>query len=110
MNRKEYLTVKVSEESHEVGQRACKAACFGMDEIQPGQNLDNRERLWGEFADLVGILEMLFPEIDIIEIVKALRPQIDAKKIKVEKFMRYSEECGTLTTAPPRAAGERNKI
>lgn len=96
MTRNEHVLWIVAEESAEIGQRASKAARFGMDEIQPEQNLNNRGRLWYEFADLCGALELLNEGCVIEEVVRSLRPQIDAKKIKVEHFLKYSAECGTL--------------
>lgn len=98
MNRLEHLLTIVGEESVEVAQRASKAARFGLREVQPGQDLDNRARLLGEFADLCGALELLDESI-IDDLVHELRPQIDAKKAKVEKFLLYSREVGTLETS-----------
>lgn len=96
MNRTEHLLWISAEECSEVAQRASKAARFGLDEIQPGQDLDNRQRILYEFADLCGVLEMLNEGCRIEEVVKGLRSQIDKKKDKVEKFLAYSELCGTL--------------
>ena len=97
MNRLEHLLTIGGEECNEIGQRFSKAARFGMLEIQPGQSLTNRERILGEFADLCGALELMTPGATIDGLVAVLRPQIDAKKAKVEKFLLYSEKCGTLT-------------
>lgn len=96
MNREEHLYVIAAEEGVEVAQRCTKAARFGSLEIQPGQALDNRDRILQEFADLVGVLEMLGFDVGIPEHAK-LRPWIEAKKQKVEHFLAYSREVGTLT-------------
>ncbi len=96
MNRSEHLFTIVGEEGSEIAQRASKVARFGITEVQPGQTLDNRARLLGEFADLCGALELAFPGSDIVEMVTVLRPDIDAKKVKIEKFLEYSKQQGTL--------------
>ena len=59
MDYEQYLLGKLAEECAEVGQRALKTAQFGMDEVQPGQALDNAERLHAELDDLMAIVELL---------------------------------------------------
>ena len=106
MTREEHLHTIAAEECAELAQRFSKANRFGDHEIQPGQELSNRQRILYEFADLVGVMEMLgfFPFGLRTGPNDALRPEIDAKKAKVEKFLAYSAECGTL-----RAEGEGDK-
>lgn len=88
MNELEYLLFTLSEECDESGQRASKAARFGMSEIQPGQPLDNKRRLEIEVADIIGVARML--KLDIRE------EDIQAKIAKVTKYMEYSRNLGTL--------------
>lgn len=95
MKRFEHLLWVLSEECNEVGQRASKAARFGLQEIEPGQTLNNAERIIGEYADLAAAFEMLTEEGYLPPAF--LRELIDAKKVKVERFLRYSQLCGTLT-------------
>ena len=95
MTRDEHLYVIAGEEGAEITQRCTKALRFGGSEIQPGQTLDNRARIMQEFADLVGVLEMLGFNVDI-PTHSALRPWIQEKKEKVERVLAYSRECGTL--------------
>lgn len=52
MKPDQYHLCKIAEECAEVAQRALKAQQFGLGEIQPGQNLDNLDRLMDEFHDL----------------------------------------------------------
>ena len=59
MKLKEMLLDALMEECAEVIVRASKALRFGLDEIQPGQALTNRERLEAELNDLAGVLAML---------------------------------------------------
>lgn len=96
MNLSEHLFTIVGEEGAEITQRASKIVRFGLLEIEPGQQRDNRARLLGEFADMCGALELALPGSDIVEMVQALRPEIDAKKTKIKKFLDYSKGQGTL--------------
>ena len=102
MTRDEHLYTIAGEEGVEIAQRCSKAVRFGGAEVQPGQPLDNRTRILQEFADLVAVLEMLGFTIGIPE-HSALRMWIEAKKLKVEQFLRYSAKCGTLSPPPPEA-------
>jgi len=95
MNRQEHLLTIVGEEAIEVAHRASKALRFGLLEIEPGQDLTNAQRLMGEFCDLIAALEMLNDETRM-QLVLVDRPAFEAKKIKVEKFLAYSRELGTL--------------
>ena len=96
MTRDEHLHVIAMEECDELSQRFSKALRFGGDEIQPGQAETNRVRVLREFADLLAAMEMLgFTPVAGPD--NALRAWIDAKKAKVERYLAYSAECGTLT-------------
>lgn len=96
MTRDEHLYTIAGEEGVEVAQRCSKAVRFGSEEVQPGQELNNRQRILQEVADLLGVLELLGFS-PIVGPADALRPWVDAKKQKVERFLEYSEQCGTLT-------------
>lgn len=96
MNRVEHLLTILGEEGVEVSQRCSKALRFGLEEVQPGQDLDNSERIRGEYIDLLAIMEMLVEEGHILPVHYIDRPAIDAKKAKVEKFLAYSRQQGTL--------------
>lgn len=90
MNKTQYLLAKLAEESVEVAQRALKAQVFGVEEVQPGQALDNTQRLIGEFTDLVAVYEMLnlpWPQ----------REAIEAKKHRVVKYSLLSQQQGQLS-------------
>lgn len=94
MTRTEHLLWIIAEEAAEVMQRASKAARFGLLEVQPEQELNNLQRLIYELNDLVGAADMLEPMwMDDL--------MIDAKQKKIEKFLRYSEGCRTLTEDRP---------
>ena len=91
MTRDEHLLTIAAEECVEVAQQLTKALRFGMEEVQPGQELTNRQRIIAEFTELVAVLEMAgFP----LQVVNGR--VIDAKVAKVEHFLKYSAECGRL--------------
>lgn len=93
MNRREHLLVILMEECNEVAHRASKALRFGLEEIQPGDEKTNAQRISDELNDLVGVAVMLRNEgtIDSVD-----PTAIAFKTAKVEKFLAYSKECGTL--------------
>lgn len=96
MTRTDHLLWILAEECNEVAQRASKAARFGLSEIQHGQELTNAQRIMQEMADLTSVTDILIEE-GILEIDKNYEPDIIAKKQKIEKFLKYSEERGTLS-------------
>jgi NTP pyrophosphatase (non-canonical NTP hydrolase) len=98
MKRTEHLLFKLAEEAAEVAQRASKAARFGVTEIQPGQHLNNAERMLGELLDVQAVVEMLY-DAGVLPARTDFenRAHIDAHKVKVERFLEYSRQCGTLT-------------
>lgn len=95
MNRKEHLFTIISEECNEVGQRASKALRFGVNEVQPGQELTNAQRLIYEFSDLMAVMEMLVDEGHLPYVFD--RIMIEKKKKKIEEYIQYSKIMGTLT-------------
>ena len=90
MTRTEHLLDILIEECAEVIQRATKAKRFGLLEIQPEQPLTNERRIVYEVNDLVAVADMLLGSSweDVEMII--------AKKRKVEHFLEYSKQCGTL--------------
>lgn len=98
MNRNEHLLTIASEEALEVAHRISKAKRFGLGEVQPGQLLDNAQRIMEEWHDFQASMELLMEE--------GLLPRPDdaacaqakqRKREKIERFLAYSLECGTLT-------------
>lgn len=99
MTRTEHLLIKLIEECAEVQQRATKALRFGLSETQPGQTLSNACRLADEVMDLMAAVEMLREQDYAFAAWLPWSPRpdrIDTIREKVETFLRYSEECGTL--------------
>jgi len=96
MNRAEHLLTILSEECNEIGQRASKALRFGATEMQPGQDLTNAQRIVAELIDLMAVTEMLIEE-GVIVVPASTAAAKAAKRAKVERFLLYSAQCGTLT-------------
>jgi hypothetical protein len=96
MTRAEHLLWILAEECAEVAQRASKAARFGLEEVQPGQALTNAQRTKAEMVDLVAVWGKLCQE-GLVEPIRIDDPGIEAKQEKIEKYLEYSRDCGTLT-------------
>lgn len=108
MTRDEHLYTIASEECVELAQRFSKALRFGPDQIQPSggdglhpdggnpERLNNRARILFEYAHLVTAMRMLGFDIPRHGYIEAWAEQ---KRAKVERFLKYSEECGTLQEA-----------
>lgn len=94
MTRLEHLITILAEECNETAQRATKALRFGLDEIQEGQLLKNHERITYEFNDILAVMEMLKDEGHISMIID--RESVAKKKKKVEKYLEYCKQIGTL--------------
>ena len=95
MTRIENLLVIVAEECGETAQRATKALRFILEEIQPGQELTNAERLVYEFNDIVAVMELL-EEAGVIK--NAIDTEaIAKKKARVAKYLERSVALGVIT-------------
>ena len=97
MTRSEHLLKIAEEECNEIAQRISKALRFGVMEIQPGQHRDNETRIYEEYAHLQAMFHMLeLEEVFVSPDTDQIRFYIRDKKQKVEQFLLYSKECGTL--------------
>ena len=94
MNRTEHLLVCLAEECAEVGQAAAKALRFGLDDGYPCTDRTNEGDLLNELNDLFAVVEMLH---DVGIWWRIDSEAVAAKKAKIEKFMEYAEQRGTLT-------------
>lgn len=96
LTKEQYLQICAMEEAAEVTQRLSKALRFGLDEVQPGQSLNNRQRLEGEIIDLVAVL-MKLEEADAINLQRPEHQEaLDDKLDKITKYMAYSQHNGIL--------------
>lgn len=107
MNRTEYLLVCLAEECNEVAQRVTKALRFGMEDVQPGQDRSNGQRIVDELADLFATLEVVSVTDKILPMAMSgaeWDQAIDAKKAKIEKYYQYAVKIGAvgnMQEAPP---------
>lgn len=94
MTRKEMLLTILAEECAETAQRVSKALRFTLEEIQPGQDFTNAERIVYEFNDICAMMEILSEG----NILSGLYDSsaIWAKKEKIKKYLEYSEAVGAL--------------
>lgn len=91
MNTTEHLLTTLTEECAEVAHRACKAARFGLHEIQPGQADNNLQRMERELSELVAVAEMIGMCLS--------RDDMNKKKARVQKYMEYAKKVGALKDA-----------
>lgn len=96
MNRADYLLSHLVQECAEVIVRITKAQMFGLDEIQPGQEFTNWERLMQEMADVVAIGEVMNSEEILPQSFPAMNDYIERKKQKAAQFSNHSRELGRL--------------
>ncbi len=95
MTRKEALLTILSEECVETAQRVSKALRFTCEEIQPGQDQNNAQRIVYEFNDILAVMEILQAEGIIEKVID--REAIDKKKEKVKKYLDYSVKVGAVS-------------
>lgn len=95
MTREEHLLLCLAEECAEVAQRVSKALRFGLDEVQEGQALSNRERITEELYDLVAVATICDREGLVLGVIPNDRA-IQRKLAKIEKYFAISREQGTL--------------
>lgn len=106
MNRQEHLITILGEECSELHQELCKALRFGVNE-QRDLPTTNAQRIFKEFNDILAMVDMVNESLiagkwqGITYTSKGIMYRdegfIAKKKEKVEKYLLYSDECGTLT-------------
>ena len=95
----EHLLAVLAEELGEVQKHCHKAIRFGLDDRDPTieDSLPERELITLEMHDVYAALEML-SERGLVR-MSTSRTAIDAKKMKVLKFMEYARRAGALAEA-----------
>ena len=97
MNKIEHLLVCLAEECAEVIQRATKANRFGLNEIEPGQDMTNAGRIVQEFYEAKAVVQMLQAEGVLVLDSGCEAIVIAKKKERVMRYMEYAEKCGALS-------------
>lgn len=105
MNRQEHLLTILGEECSELHQELCKALRFGINE-QRDLSTTNAQRMFKEFNDILAMVEMVNESVlsepwnGITYTDKGILYRdekfITKKKAKVERYLLYSQELGTL--------------
>lgn len=85
MDREQYLMQCLAEEALEVAHRVSKLLRFGPHETQPGQPLDNVQRLVEEIQDFNTVRNLL--------VMRGSLPAgaFDPSKAKIGKLIKYGE-------------------
>lgn len=97
MCRADYLLSHLAQECNEVAVRYTKAQMFGLDEVQPGQEFTNRERILHELCDLLATCETMKDEGVLPDMAGTeTHDRVTAKKEKAAHFSDYSRELGRL--------------
>lgn len=98
MTTQEHLLTIVAEECNEVAHRASKAIRFTLSEIQPGQELNNADRIMEEFYDLMASIEECQKRNYLpIWNQEKIAIHISLKQQKIAKFLEYSKQVGSLS-------------
>lgn len=99
LTRYQYLLTKLAEEASEVAQIALKTQQFGADEVCSNRPGTNTERVHKELIDLLAIVGMLNVEYDFgfnLKVDSRLASKIEEKQNKVDRYYRYSQDCGMV--------------
>lgn len=96
MQADQYHLCKIAEECAEVAQRALKAQQFGLGEVQPGQDLNNLERMVAEFHDLFTTFDNFLSLVDQ-GLKTSPSSEIYIQRLrKMEKFLDLSKDLGQV--------------
>lgn len=97
MSFADYMLSHLAQECCEVAIRCTKAQHFGLDEVQPGQSLTNRQRIAEELCDLLAIIDELHASEILIPFSRRdHQARISAKLRKAGEFRDYSRQLGRL--------------
>lgn len=94
MTKTQYLLVKLAEEASELSQIALKTSQFGVHEKYIKAEKDNIGRVEQEFNDVLGVIELLKQEVDVV--IREDSDQVVAKMVKVKKYMKLSQRLGMV--------------
>lgn len=95
MTRQEHLLVIAAEECAEVAHRIAKILRFGINDVEPGQELTNKEQLSLELDHIMAMARMLSDESLIFR--HHDETAVRGKIVAVEKWLLHAKQQGTLT-------------
>jgi len=95
LNKEEYLLICMMEECAEITKELSKTLRFGVNDWNPHDptKKPNMQKIQEEVTDLLGTIEAI-NETKFFTVV--LNENTTAKKIKLEKYMKYARERGRL--------------
>ncbi len=98
MNFDQYLLISLMEECNEVAQRCSKALRFGLQEVEPTQQLTNDQRIMDEMVDLRAVVVELQQRGHLIGLLnpKYVADRTRRKREKIAHFAKYSKAQGIL--------------
>jgi len=76
-------------------EQALKAKQFGLEAAEPGQALNNAERLKGELCDLAAVCAMLEKEARV-DLSSHSQEALNQKILNVEKYIKRSQRLGMV--------------
>ena len=96
MNRTEHLLTCLAEECAEVQQAVAKALRFGLDDGYPGTTRTNADDIAKELNDVLAVAALLQEEgVNLFGMFN--KQHTIEKQAKVQHYMEYAEQRGTLT-------------
>lgn len=95
MNRSEHLLACLAEECAEVQKNVMKALRFGLQGGYPGSEVTNAEAIADELRDLIAVA-MILERGGWISRWNPNEADVSVKRTKIEKYMRYAAEIGSL--------------
>ena len=95
MNTTEHLLTCLAEECAELQQAIFKALRFGLQDRHPGSNTTNAQDIAKESIEVLAVIELL-QEQGIISKPRETKAMIDAKRTRVNKYMKYAKTTGAL--------------
>lgn len=95
MNLQENLLTTLGEEASEIIKDCSKANRFGLGDINPETGISSKEAIQTEINDLLGVAAVLVDE-GFLDEHFINEKQIQAKKTKIQKYLDYSRDQGSL--------------
>ena len=95
MNTKEHLLTCLAEECAELQQAISKALRFGLQDRYPGSNTTNAQDIAKESVDVLAVIDLL-QEQGIISKPREPQAMVDAKRKRVNEYMKYAKTTGAL--------------
>jgi hypothetical protein len=95
MTRTEMLTAQFIEELSEIIKEVAKLQRFGPTEVMAGQPFTNAQRVCNEMNDMMALWYMMAQAGIVPGDFEDTAKQL-TKMNRVEEYLKFSEQCGTL--------------